>query len=205
MTIQDLKEQIINFYDIETEEKKMDLINSIIDISNKSDRVEFVKEIRETFPQRQLSGIGVIYEALGHHPEEWGEFFYEEIQRAFEAAENSNEAYKILDSLEALCMMDRSRMKQKSQIVSFLSQYLNHPIEVLRYKSIWYLVDWIEKDSDEANSYIIEKVKTLLRSDTWRIQLVAKEFLERLGYMPSDYKMSLSDRLKAKFLRRFSM
>ena len=152
MELSKIKDRIVNFYDLETEEEKSQVLKEIINISTSKERELFVNEIRELFEQNQLSGIGIIYEALGQYPEKWGDFFFEEIQRAFQNAENSNDSYQVLDSLDEISMTDESKVLQRNEIIEFLATKLNHPNDVLKYKSIWYLGDWIDETNVSKHS-----------------------------------------------------
>lgn len=205
MKLSKIKDKIINFYDLETEEEKSKVLEEIKDISNSVEKEVFVDEIRELFEQKQLSGIGIIYEALGQNPEKWGSFFFEEIQRAFRNAEDSNEPSKILDSLEEISMTDESKIIQRNEIINYLETKMNHANDVLKYKSIWYLGDWIDKSNISEHSNVVNKIKANLKDQNWRIRMVSKRFLEELDRLPNDYKMKLSDKLKVKFLNEFKM
>ena len=121
MKLEEIKDRIVNFYNLETEEEKSKVIEDIKAISNSVDKKVFIDEVRESYEQNQFSGIGIIYEALGQNPEKWSEFFFEEIQRAFKNAENSSEPFKVLESLEEIAMTDKSRILQRGKIIDFFS------------------------------------------------------------------------------------
>lgn len=204
MKLDHLKDKIINFYDIEAEHERDALIQDIIVISKATPKEAFVEEVRTSFELKALSGIGVIYEALGHDPDNWGAFFFEEIQRAFTIAENSSEPFNVMDGLDEISMTDVTLVKERDEIIRFLFSQIDHDSEVIRYKAIWYLADWIDDDISYKYMEVISKIKkSLVDDENWRVRIVSKMFLEDLNKLPKDYKMSFSDKLKVKFLNEY--
>ena len=198
-SIEEKKDLIINFWDIEEESDREKLIEEIRKYSEVKTEAELVPEIREHFNQIQLSGIGIIYEALSKNPLKWSNFFREEYERAFESAEQSEKAFSILDSLEEISFVDKTKLESRDELIKLLENNLSNNKESIRYKAIWYLGDWIGDDNKDKYSNVIHKIISKLEDDNWKIRNCAKNVLEEMNKLPKDYKVSFLDKLKVKF------
>ena len=195
-SITELKEVIEHFYDIETEEGKDALLDSIKAYSESVHPEYFIRELRENFKQHSSSGIGVIYEAIGHNPAKWGQLFFEEIQRAFIAAENSINPFEILDSLEEIGMTEVSQIETQFEIIKLLSSYLTHENDIVRYKADWILGDWIYEGNVDQSSQAIAGLQERLKDDHWKIRYITHEVLKDIKKLPRAYSQSFADRMQ---------
>jgi len=203
--LETIKQKITDFYSIETEEEKTAVIATIRKISENSNREEFINYIRNNFKQKPLSGIGVIYEALSAYPKEWGSFYLSEIKRAFKAATISLESFQILDGIEEISMVDASQVRERKQIIEFLSGYLNSNNDVLKYKTIWILGDWLDKKEKMNYPKIVNQIKNCLNDPNWRIRVCSYYTLHDLESLPKNYQINFKDKLRMKIFNQFKM
>jgi len=204
-SLKERKDDIINFWDIEEESAQEELINEIRQYAESKKEEELAPEIRANFDQMNLSGIGVIYEALSKNPKKWSNFFKEEYLRAFESAEQSDNAFEILESLEEIGFVDENKLESRDEIITFLEGYLSHKNDAIRYKAIWYLGDWISDDNKTKYTYIIQKIINKLNDSNWKIRYVTKLILEGMNKLPKDFTLSFSDKMRIKFLSPFQI
>ena len=184
-SLEEKKDEIVNFYDLEKESDREKLIEEIRKYSEIKSENELVSEIRKNFKQISFSGIGVIYEALSKNPLKWSNFFKEEYERAFESAKKSEKAFEILDSLEEIGFVDKTRLESRGEIIEFLESNLSNNNDSIRYKAIWYLGDWISEDNQDKYSNVVHKIITKLEDDNWKIRNCAKLILCLLYTSPS--------------------
>ncbi|WP_299715138.1 hypothetical protein [uncultured Tenacibaculum sp.] len=204
-SLKDRKNQIVNFWDIEEETEREKLIEEIRNYSEIKSEIELVSEIRENFEQINFSGISVIYEALSKNPKKWSNFFKEEYERAFESAKKSNNAFEILESLQEISFVEKEKLETLDEIITLLENNLSHSSEVIRYKSIWYLSDWISNENKHKYSHIILKITSKLQDENWKIRYATKLILEDMNKLPKDYKVSFWDKVKIKFGNPFKI
>lgn len=198
-SIKEKKDQIVNFWDIEEESDREKLIEEIRNYSEMKSEAELVPEIRENFKQINFSGIGVIYEALSKNPKKWSNFFKEEYERAFELAKKSDNAFEILESLQEISFVKEGKLKTIDEVINLLENNLSHQNEAIRYKSIWYLGDWISDENKDKYSHVIRKIITKLQDKNWKIRYATKLVLDDMNKLPKDYKISFWDKMKIKF------
>lgn len=194
------KAAITGFWEIESEAARARLLQEIKDYSNTKSDQELTAEIRATFEQRSWSGIGVLYEALSTQPKRWSNFFREEYERAFTAAETATDARDTLDSLQEISMVKADELTTADQVIRLLESYLPHQRVAIRYKAVTYLGDWLSSDKARKYTEVVQAIKTCLRDESWRVRYVAKLTLQDANQLPTDFKLSLLDRLRAKFL-----
>ena len=204
-SLKDRKNQIVNFWDIEEETEREKLIEEIRNYSEIKSEIELISEIRENFEQINFSGIGVIYEALSKNPKKWSNFFKEEYERAFESAKKSNNAFEILESLQEISFVEKEKLETLDQIITLLENNLSHSSEAIRYKSIWYLSDWISNENKHKYSHIILKITSKLQDENWKIRYTTKLILEDMNKLPKDYKVNFWDKVKIKFGNPFKI
>ncbi len=201
----EVKEKLANFYDIESETDREELLSELRKYADEKEEVELIEEIRQNFKLKTFSGISVIYEALSEQPEKWSQFFYEEYKRAFKLAENSENAFDVLECLEEVGFVDVEKMQHRKEIVELLFSYLSSPHDVLRYKSIWLIGDWISKEDVAENPSIVKQLQSLLIDKNWRIRYAANQELKELGKLPLNFKISFWDKLRVKYFNPYEM
>ena len=196
---------IKDFWGLKNESDRDNLIEEIRAYAESKPVEELASEIRANFEQQSLSGIGAIYDALSKNPEKWSEFFFEEYQRAFEAAEQSKNPFEILDSLGEISFADETKLPSRDKIIRLLEARLEHPMPTIRFKSIFLLGDWIGDDNKSFFSPLVQKIIACLNDENWRVRFVALQVLEDLKSLPKDFKLGIMDRLKFHFLNPFEM
>lgn len=196
--LSDIKEKIANFWDIEEDSERNMLVEKIRHYAASKDESEFIKEVRQTFEQINFSGISVIYEALSKNPQKWGRFFKEEYERAFKSAERSENPFDILECLEEISFVEESKTSYNAEIINVLSNYLTSPNDVLRYKSIWLLGNWLTKENSKNYPQIVTEIKNKLNDRHWKIRYIAKGVLEDIGRLPDGYSMNSLDKIRGK-------
>lgn len=204
-TLADLQTKITNFWSIDSEEERDQIVEQIRAYANSTAPTTFAKEVKNMLPQESLSGIGVIYEALSTNPDKWGDFFLEEYQRAFKSAEQSDNAFAILDSLEQIGFVEASSLPFTKQIIDLLRSYLDHPKDVLRYKAIWLIGDWIDEENYRDYPQIVRNVKGKLQDSNWKIRHIVTYPLETWKQLPNGYQPSWLDRMRRKFYNPFEI
>ena len=204
-SLKEKKEEILNFWEIEEESAREELINKIRLYSELKSEEELIPEIRENFEQINFYGISVIYEALSKNPKKWSNFFKEEYSRAFESAKNSDNAFEILECLQEISFVEEDKMESRDEIITILESYLSHEKDSIRYKSIWYLGDWISDDNKDKYQHVIHKVKSNLEDRNWKVRYAAKLILEDMNMLPKNFTLSFLDKLRVKFLNPFNL
>jgi exonuclease III len=202
--LSEIKEDIINFWEINENEKE-DLLDKIRKYAAQKNENEFSAEVRATFEQKRYSGISVIYEALTADPEKWGLFIKQEYERAFKTLETSNNAFEVIDTLEEMCFVDLNKFQYSNEIIRLLSGYLSSEKDVLRYKAVWYMGDWIIKKNTHKYGDVINKIIDKLNDKNWKIRYISKLILEDMDQLPSDYKMSFMDKVRNYFFSPFNI
>lgn len=201
--LQERKQKIAHFYDIESESERDALIAEIVKYAEGQNAEQFALEVRATFEQVSLSGIGIVYEALSKNPEKWSNFFLEEFRRAFQSAEKAQSPFDILDALEETCFVDGSKLPSRDDIIALLSDYLTNQNPIIRFKAILLLGDWIKKDNKSKHSKTIHKLTNRLEDSHWKVRHAAKIALEEWSRLPKGYRMGLMDRLRVHFLNPY--
>ena len=84
-------------------------------------------------------------------------------------------------------------------MISLLENNLSHKNASIRYKSIWYLGDWISDENKDKYSHVIRKIISKLQDENWKIRYATKLVLDDMNRLPKDYKISFWDKMKVKF------
>jgi hypothetical protein len=197
-SLSERKEQIVGFWEIEDDDERDQLVAEISEYANTKDPGEFSKEVRSHFEQVNYSGISVIYEALTADPDKWAPFFREEYRRAFKTAETAENGWDILECLEEIGGVETYPEKESDEMVSFLSHYLSSNNDVLRYKAIWLLGDWIGPENVSRHAQVVAMLEEKLKDPNWKIRHITKGFLEELGNLPPDHQTGFMDKIRAK-------
>ncbi|MFT5912984.1 MAG: hypothetical protein ACI9XO_004528, partial [Paraglaciecola sp.] len=178
---------ILHFYDIETDGEIDALLAAILKYAESIEKDDFIKEVRTIFGYGEQSGRGVIYEALSKKPENWADFFVEEYKLSFQAAENNSaEAYDILEGLEEVSFAEDTGFGD--EISNILEPYLNNQNAAIRYKAIWCIGSWIGASNEGKYLLLINKIKEKLYDKHWKIRCMTKGVLEDLEELPTDFK-----------------
>ena len=199
------KDQITGFWDLENEEERDKLIAEIRSYAATQEPEAFSREARALFEQANFSGISVIYEALTADPDKWATFFKEEYKRAFQSAETAENAWDILECLEEIGAVHTFPATESREIVSLLSHYLSSHQDVLRYKAVWLLGDWIDQKNAGRHANVISLLEKRLDDPNWKIRMITKGVLEDMGQLPAGYAVRLMDRLRATFSSPYQM
>ncbi|WP_313376081.1 hypothetical protein [Chishuiella sp.] len=139
-----------------------------------------------------LETIELIYYLLSEDYAEWNEFLISEFKRIFELSIEENESDKFLPLLESIIPDDIS---SNNEIIYFLSNKLK--TKNIQSQSLVFDVinDWIDSDSINNYTEIIQEVKYLSRDNNWLIRVKANQFLHTHN-LP--YKNNWLDSLKYK-------
>lgn len=204
-SILELKDQIINFWDIEGDEKREAFIKKLERIAKSSNEDEFITCVRENFEQINFSGISVIYEAVSSDPMKWSNFFYQEYERAFKSATVSETPFKILECLEEIGFTDATKFTRRTDLVELLKSYINHAQAATRFKAIYYLGDWIASDNIDRHSDVIKLMTEQLNDRNWKVRRITKLTLIDLDRLPPNYQESFIDKIRSKLFNTFDM
>jgi hypothetical protein len=202
--LSDFRHKAENFWGLEESERNT-LVLQIQEYSNSKNESEFIREVRSTFQQIKYSGISVVYEALTENPKKWRQFFIEEYERAFKTAENSEKAFSILECLEQISFVEESKVDFQDEMVEILFRYLSHQNDVLRFKAVWLIGDWLTDENIRKYPDVIPSLEEKLDDNHWKIRYITKEVLEELGRLPSDFSLSFTDKLRAKTSNPYEM
>ncbi len=197
MRLADFESDILNFFDFHDEAVEEKILKDIAKYAESVGTVNFAKEVNATFANHGESGIGVIYEALSKKPEIWGDFYVNQYKLTFKEAENTEDAFAVLDSLEEVCFAEDTGFGK--EIIKVLEPYLNHAKPALRYKAVWYMADWIDEDNKHKYPQIIRKIKEKLQDDNWKIRVMTVDTLRDLEELPDDFSLTFFDKMRAKF------
>ncbi|HOY07930.1 MAG TPA: hypothetical protein PLO67_21120 [Saprospiraceae bacterium] len=197
-SLSERKQQIVGFWEIEEDAQRDQLVAEISAYANTQDPDAFSKEVRSQFEQINFSGISVIYEALTADPDKWAPFFKEEYKRAFKTAETAENGWDILECLEEIGGAKTYPEKVSDDMVSFLAQHLSSNNDVLRYKAVWLLGDWIGPENVIRHTRVVANLEEKLKDPNWKIRYIIKGFLEDLGKLPPGYQTGFIDKIRAK-------
>ncbi|MCC6727291.1 MAG: HEAT repeat domain-containing protein [Saprospiraceae bacterium] len=202
----EVKERIDDFWSIESDDERDELVAQIRAYALTKDETELAKEIRDNFEQIEMKGISVIYEALSKHPEKWGNFFLEEYERAFRAAEKADNPAPILECLDEIGFAEIDQFPQVEEVIKFLTPYLNHQHFAIRFQALSHIADWIGEGDATKHLHLLNKMRTMLTDDpNWRVRYIARLTLSSINKLPADYKIRLWDKLLDKFLNPFNL
>ncbi len=198
MLIEDIKQKIVNFYDF-SESEEENILKEIRDLALK-DKPQFIEDVRNHYPQFDMSGIEVIYEALSDDPEKWGDFFAEEFKRAFADAKNSFQAKEILRVLEDISLMEKVNYPFAGDIIKVLAENIHSNIETIQYFALYYLADWLD-DGNGAKQFALLKTLNdfVLTHPKRKVRLLAHYALRMSGNIPNTLKLRLKDKIISKF------
>ncbi len=187
-----------SFYDLEISEQ--DSILAQIRAYGIANKTKFLRELREIDPLEELSPISLIYEAVAMDPDNWADFYPEEIKRVLDFSLTKDKPADALNYLHELVYnLDTADAPHIRAIMKILAQYLETPDAGVR-KEVVFLINGI-LDADNSNHYqnVVSKLIGLLNDPDWRVRSKAFFVLKAAEALPEGYKRSFLDRLR-KFL-----
>jgi len=203
MNLTEIKEEIVNFYDYNDNQKE-EILKKVLKIASENNKDEFITELRNLFPQYGFSGIGVIYEALTKEPEKWDAFFVEEYERTFKDAEDFKDPGKSLDTLAEIGLMESVKYDFAHDIIRVLSNYISHENAEIQFFAISYLGDWLVDDNAKQHLPLIKALQTIqLENIKYRIRYITYESLWLCNQLSSKNKLSFIDKIRAKLFKLF--
>ncbi len=205
MRLEDIKEKAIDFYDYDINQQE-DILDEIFKIASTGNKQEFIDDARKLFPQFEMSGIGVIYEALTKDPKAWGSFFVGEFKRAFKDAEGTHYPFDTLTVLDEIGMMPRVNYEFAHDIIKLLAQYINHHEFVFQHRAIILLGDWLGNGNANKHLALLQTLENCsVNNSNWKIRYVCYTTLWENNKHSDRVKLSFMDRIRSKFQDPYSI
>jgi len=196
-TLKDLKPDIANYYFAEPEEdEKLEL--AIQKYVNEKDTGTVINEILTNFPLDKNLGMDALYEAMSfsENPKRWDNFFIDEYERTFSAANKYKNGEDILHALHVIWGYEEYNSKQKHKVIDICTSYLNNEDFHIRRFAIKYTGNWlITIKKDQKFFSTIEVIKPKLNDTHRKVRNQARETLIELNALPKGYKQNFLDRI----------
>jgi ribosomal protein S24E len=200
----DLKNEIVNYYDFDEIQREV-IIAKLVEIVGVSDKNTLIKEIRTDYAQSNESGISIIYEAVTHHAEAWGDFIIEEYKRAFELAKKDSSKINILGCLDELGFVKNKNSELGRKVVTVLENNISDSNFAIRHRAINFIGDWIEEENKGKYQPTIIKVQEKLKDVNWKVRHIAELVLSDISALPTGFSRPLIDKLRVYFGKPFDL
>ncbi|MFM2392213.1 MAG: hypothetical protein RLZZ546_190 [Bacteroidota bacterium] len=187
------KEQIENFWDMETEEQEM-VLSDVLKFAN-SNKEKFMTEIDLIKFDDDFMALPIISEALSKDTENWGQFYVNLLNDILETAKKSDNPDEILSNLMELAYIEEDNRPFVQIIVDRLYKELDSDNLNVKLASIWTLPSYLENKSIRNKGSIIRKLQDLLYDKNWKVRVVAFKSLGYGNLLPEGFKLSFKDKL----------
>ena len=152
-------------------------------------------------PFENSSTLFEVYVALAAEPDNWEDFFLEELERLFDAAKSAADPVAVLTHLEAFAYL---AAKEGGALQRRLRQRLQKELDAknpfIRRRATWAIGDFLYA----SNYDVIGKLKQALTDDPdWRVRYYANTALEHIDKLPAKYRKPFIDKIRALFMNPF--
>jgi len=166
----------------------------------KNNRPDFITTVC-ALPFENSNTLFEVYIALAGEPELWEDFFLEELERLFTAAQSAVDPVAVLTHLEAFAYLSA---KEEGSLQRRLRLRFQKEFDAanfaIRRRAIWAIGDFLYA----SNYDVINKLKQTLAEDPdWRIRYYAYTALDCINKVPTEYRQSLLDKARAIFMNPF--
>lgn len=198
-----LTAELQNYFAHNDDERRNDFMHQLIEITDGADKEKLIEEIRNDFPQKNYSGLSVIYEGISENPEKWGDFYVAEFQRAYKNAVTSKNAFEILQTLNELCFIEDKNTPFGHEIIQLMRPYLQHKNPEIRHQTISRLGDWLEDGNEEIFKDLVCELKNKLSDKNWKVRHVTELVLKDLKTLPPRHSRGFLDKMRIKYFNPF--
>lgn len=196
------KNQDQSFYDLDSYEQ--DAILAKIRAYANANKSRFTEELRALDLTDELSPLPLIYEAIASDPDNWSDFFCDEIKRVLDFSLTIDKPAAALGNLQELVFnLDTTDAPHIRKMMATLDPYLASAKAMVRREAI-FLISGI-LDSENAIQYqsLVSGILERLKDPDWRVRHLAYLALKDAGALPHGFKPSLLDQLRRQFLNPF--
>lgn len=187
-----------SYYDLD--ESEQDMILAQIRAYATANKLKFLQEVRDLDPQDESSPLALIYEALANAPDNWGDFFSQEIKRIMDLGLTLEKPENVFAHLyELIFNLENRDAPHLRMVLDTLGQYLETTTSIVRREAL-YLINGI-LDINNSNQYpaLVSTIKALLKDPDWRVRYLAFSTLKDAGALSESYQLPFLDRLRRQF------
>jgi hypothetical protein len=185
------------FYDMEEAEREQ-YLNAIVQlyISHEADLKAYCVSLTPT----SFCGLEAVYEALSYHETEavgTEQFLVNEFIRVFNAAKSASDVADYTCCLDDIELTFEKNKTQFDKIIAYLNTLLDHERITVKYRALQLLHYWLDEDNKSRYSSTLEKIKSDLQHQDWKIRWLTYHKLKDYELVDkTELKLSIMDRLR---------
>jgi hypothetical protein len=145
-------------------------------------------------------GLEIVYEALSYCKTEVQgkeQFLASEFIRVFNASLSADYVEESTACLNEIYIDYEKYKSHHNKVISFLTNFLDHEKLSIKYKAMQFICYWIEDEYKNKYFNTIEKIKSDLSHEDWKIRWLTYHKLKDYELMDrAELKLSLIDRLR---------
>lgn len=196
------KNQDQSFYDLD--EYEQDAILAQIRTYANENKSRFTKEVRALDLTDELSPLPLIYEAIASDPDNWSDFFCDEIKRVLDFSLTIDKPAATLDNLQELIFnLDTTDAPHIRKMMVTLGPYLASAKAIVRREAIFLISGILNSENAKDYPSLVSGIVERLKDPDWRVRHLAYLALKDAGALPDGYKPFLLDQLRRQFFNPF--
>ncbi len=145
-------------------------------------------------------GLEVVYEALSYYESEAlgkEQFLASEFIRVFNAALSADSVEEYTACLNEIYIDFEKHRSLHNKVIAFLANFLDHEKLSIKYKAMQFIYFWIEEEHKNNYFNTIEKIKSDLYHEDWKIRWLTYHRLKTYELIDKkELKLSLMDRIR---------
>jgi hypothetical protein len=145
-------------------------------------------------------GLEPVYEALSCHETEaigTEQFLAIEFIRVFNAAKLASDVGDYTCCLDDIRIDFEKNKTQFDKIIIYLTGLLDHERIMVKYRALQILEDWLNEDNKNRYSSTLDKIKSDLQHQDWKIRWLTYHKLKNYELVDkAELKLSLMDRIR---------
>jgi hypothetical protein len=187
--------ELDTFYSMEEKERAI-YLDAIVQlyITHEADLKAYCVSITPT----SFCGLEPIYEALSYHETEaigTEQFLVNEFTRVFNAAKSESDVADYTCCLDDIEITFEKNKTQFDKIIAYLTTLLDHERITVKYRALQLLHYWLDGDNKNRYGSTIEKIKSDLQHQDWKIRWLTYKKLKDYELVDkAELKLSLMDR-----------
>jgi hypothetical protein len=189
--------ELDTFYSME-EEERAKYLDAIVQLftEHEADLKAYCISITPT----SYCSLEPIYEALSLHETEavgTESFLVNEFIRVFNAAKSASDVADYTCCLDDIEFNYEKNKIQFDKIIAYLTALLDHERITVKYRALQLIYYWLDEDNKNRYSNTIEKIKSDLKHQDWKIRWLTYHKLKNYELVDkAELKLSLMDRLR---------
>jgi hypothetical protein len=189
--------ELDTFYSMEEEEREK-YLNAIVQLytEHEADLKAYCISVTPT----SFCSLEPIYEALSLHETEavgTEQFLVNEFMRIFNAAKTASDVADYTCCLDDIEFTYEKNKTQFDKIIAYLTTLLDHERITVKYRSLQLIHYWLDEDDKNRYSNTIEKIKSDLQHQDWKIRWLTYKKLKDYELVDkTELKLSIIDRLR---------